>query len=180
MHNGRSNDAKMSKVNNVANNIVFGKRKNPMGAPRLAPNSRATSPSDPSSIAFKPLQPQAPGLAAVVPQHLTPAPNQPVSAPIERKVSLAARRKQVYEGEETRGDPRKKMLKGCKIIFNNRSSIFDGVIVDLSDTGAKLKVTNARYVANEFTLCAVQGDFEKICSVQWRDNDYIGVRFEEL
>ena len=110
----------MQKVNNVANNIVFGKRKTPKGAPRLAPNSRATSPSEVSATTFKPLQAQAPVIAAAVPQQSTLSQNQVASAPIERTVGLASRRKKVHEGEEMRMAARKKMLKGCKIIFNNR------------------------------------------------------------
>ncbi|MCJ8322975.1 MAG: hypothetical protein HRU29_02735 [Rhizobiales bacterium] len=166
----------------MANNIIFGKRKKPLGGTRLAPISPATTAIDaPVAPASIPPQTLAPAAVVAVAQPTLAAQNQPINTRTQPTTGLpAARNKPLYEGQESRVASRKKMLKGCKIIFNNRSSIFDGVIVNLSETGAKLKVANARYVANEFTLCAVQGDFERICSVQWRKNDFIGVHFEEL
>ena len=89
-------------------------------------------------------------------------------------------KKQPYAGLENRTKPRSKALKACKIIFNDRSSIFDGTILNLSATGAKLEVANARYVGNEFQLEITSIRTERPCTVIWRMNNFIGVEFDDV
>lgn len=124
-------------------------------------------------------QSAAPVAANAQPHQMQSAPAQHlVSAPVGS--DLVSHQHQQVGGQEQRYTLRRKVLKGCKIIFNNNSSIFDGVIVDISETGAKLKVTNASYIAKQFTLRAVQGNFEKNCEIQWRNKDFIGVNFSDI
>lgn len=83
-----------------------------------------------------------------------------------------------YTGPDRRGGARRKMLKGCKIIFNNQSSVFDGVIVSISDEGARIKTANPAFIDDEFLLTTVFGNHEYICNVIWRDAEFVGVEFE--
>ena len=87
---------------------------------------------------------------------------------------------QPYTGPDRRVHRRRKMLKGCKIIFNNNFSTFDGVIVNISETGACVKATNPAYVANEFSLKTVFGNHQYSCSVIWRNKQFIGVKFGDM
>lgn len=84
----------------------------------------------------------------------------------------------IHTGSDRRMAERRKMLKACKIIFNNRFSVFDGVIVNISEEGARIKATNPAYVADEFLLTTVFGNNEYLCNVVWRDKEFIGVEFE--
>lgn len=86
----------------------------------------------------------------------------------------------IYTGVDRRLGPRRKMLKACKINFNNRFSVFDGVIVNISETGARIKTTNSAYVANDFLLTTVFGNNQYQCNVMWRNKEFIGVKFEEI
>ncbi len=88
-------------------------------------------------------------------------------------------RKPQYSGVEARDNTRRKSLKECKIIFNNNNSVFDGVILNLSDSGAKIKVENSKYIANDFILRITFSGVEKPCSVRWRNNNLIGVEFDK-
>ncbi|MBL1241316.1 MAG: PilZ domain-containing protein [OCS116 cluster bacterium] len=99
---------------------------------------------------------------------------QPIAAPIP--VPQAPQ----YTGPDRRAGARRKMLKGCKIIFNNHFSVFDGVIVNISETGARIKATNPAYVANEFLLTTVFGNQQYTCNVMWRDKEFIGVQFDTM
>ncbi|MGL1921932.1 MAG: hypothetical protein OCD03_12980 [Hyphomicrobiales bacterium] len=85
----------------------------------------------------------------------------------------------IYTGPERRKFPRRKMLKTCKIIFNNRSSVFDGVMVNKGENGARLQVQNSSYVAREFLLATVFGNQQYYCSIAWRAGDLIGVQFDD-
>lgn len=84
----------------------------------------------------------------------------------------------INTGPERRKRPRQKMLKTCKIIFNDRHSVFDGVMVNKSESGARLKVENPAYIAREFLLTTVFGNQQFFCSIAWRNGNFIGVEFE--
>lgn len=85
----------------------------------------------------------------------------------------------VFTGEEHRFEPRKKTLKTCKVVFNNHYSVFDGIMVNLSNSGAMVKVKNPAFIANEFLLTTTFGKREYLCAVKWRDSHHVGVEFED-
>lgn len=87
---------------------------------------------------------------------------------------------QIYTGPDRRDSARRKMLKACKIIFNNNYSVFDGVIVNIGDKGARLKAANTSYIANEFLLSTVFGNNKYLCNIVWRDKEFIGVEFSDI
>lgn len=93
---------------------------------------------------------------------------------------LLKAKNKLFTGSERRKDLRRKTLKACKVVFNNRFSVFDGVMVNLSDTGAMIKVKNPAVVSNEFLLTTLYGGREHICAVKWRNDQFLGVQFEKF
>jgi len=80
---------------------------------------------------------------------------------------------------ERRRSARQRRLNGAKIIFNNNSSVFDCVVRDLSDKGARLKVANPVGIPDFFDLRIDRNGARHRSKVVWRSADYIGVIFCE-
>src|SRR5690606_16497498 len=53
---------------------------------------------------------------------------------------------------DKRRAPRKRILKGATIAFNDRSSTMSCVVRDISDTGARLRLTKGQVVPSRFEL----------------------------
>ena len=79
---------------------------------------------------------------------------------------------------EHRISPRRRSLKGGKIVFNLRSSVISCGIVNLSETGACLEVQSAIGIPNLFELKFEPGGEWRICQVAWRRQRRIGVTFD--
>lgn len=62
--------------------------------------------------------------------------------------------------------PRRRVLKGGKIIFNNATSVIDCIVRNLSEGGAALEVTSSAGIPAEFRL-AVPNEFERPCRLVW-------------
>jgi diguanylate cyclase (GGDEF)-like protein len=78
---------------------------------------------------------------------------------------------------ERRQSDRKRTLRSGKITFNNRRSVVDCTIRNMSDTGACLIVNATSGIPNEFELM-VGGDAEPIkCMRMWEAGQQIGVSF---
>ena len=76
---------------------------------------------------------------------------------------------------ERRDMPRRKALKGGKVVFNNHGSIFDCAIRNLSKSGALIILPNAIAIPNEFEL-KYDGVMPR-CAVKWRRIDRLGIGF---
>lgn len=71
---------------------------------------------------------------------------------------------------------RARAFLGAKIVLDGGFSVFDCIVRDISEAGARLKVENAVSVPQNFTLLISDGrSFE--ATVKWRRIDSIGVRF---
>ena len=77
---------------------------------------------------------------------------------------------------ERRTDPRQRMLKAGRIIYNNSSSVFDCTIRNLSKGGACLMVSSPLGLPEEFDL--MMEGARRRCTVSWRRADRIGVKFQ--
>lgn len=76
--------------------------------------------------------------------------------------------------------PSRRLLLGAKIIFNNRNSIFDCMVRQLSADGAELRMKSTLGVPEMFQL-VVQPHGEKFeCEITWRTQTEIGVAFVRL
>ena len=79
-------------------------------------------------------------------------------------------------GEEHRRVPRRKTLKGGRIVFNNGRSTITCMIRDLSAAGARLEVASSVGIAYEFTLAFDDGTMRR-CLVRRRTSTSIGLEF---
>jgi hypothetical protein len=78
--------------------------------------------------------------------------------------------------EERRSTPRRRVLKGGKIVFNDMHSIIDCTVRNLSDGGALLMVTSVIGIPDEFDLRISDGATYS-CRVVRRTGTQIGVEF---
>ena len=81
--------------------------------------------------------------------------------------------------DDNRYIPRRRVLKGAKIISTDGSMVVDCVIRNLSVAGAKLDVPATLAVPHEFTLLDVQADRRYIATMAWRRGDQMGVEFSD-
>lgn len=67
----------------------------------------------------------------------------------------------------------------ARIVFNNGMSTLDCLIRDLSEGGAKLKMSDSVALPDRFDLYIVKKDETRRAKLQWRAGDEIGVAFEQ-
>lgn len=75
-----------------------------------------------------------------------------------------------------RAHERTRALKGASIIFNNRSSVIDCTVRNISPTGGKLVLTSPAALPDRFELRFADGS-EQRCEVRWRTLSELGVVF---
>jgi hypothetical protein len=78
--------------------------------------------------------------------------------------------------DEHRIHPRLRTLKSGKIVFNQKSSVLDCTIRNLSRSGACLQVADPKGVPQSFDLL-VEG-VSRTCQISWRSGTRIGVIFQ--
>jgi hypothetical protein len=78
---------------------------------------------------------------------------------------------------EARRSERIRAFLGAKIIFNNRMSIIDCVVRNISATGAKLALAGSLPVPGEFELQIPQKGCSYRARLVWRNNEGAGVEF---
>ena len=77
---------------------------------------------------------------------------------------------------DTRSAQRHRTLKGARIVFNDGRSAFDCQVRNLSDTGARLRVTSVIGVPDHFDLVFDDGQ-QFAAEIAWRKETEIGVQF---
>lgn len=78
--------------------------------------------------------------------------------------------------EERRSAPRRRTLKGAKIVINDGFSTFDCTVRNLSDLGANLRVPSIVGIPDSFRLIMSDGQaFD--CKAVWKRESEIGVSF---
>jgi hypothetical protein len=65
----------------------------------------------------------------------------------------------------------------AKILFNNQNTSFDCIVRNVSQTGAKIEVSNTVSVPNHFDLEIPQKGRTYKARIVWRDAEAIGVEF---
>jgi hypothetical protein len=78
---------------------------------------------------------------------------------------------------ERRRVRRTRVLKGAKIILNDRSSLFDCTVRNLTNLGASVHVPSTIGSPDIFALSFDSGRSSRGCRVIWRADDKIGVSF---
>ncbi len=80
--------------------------------------------------------------------------------------------------DEARCEFRRRTLKGGKIVFNNRQSVLDCTIRDLSKAGCRIIVPDQADMPAEFELHLPGSDEKFQCQIIWRKQKEAGVKFE--
>ncbi len=84
---------------------------------------------------------------------------------------------QTMDDPEKRRAARKRTLKGALIIFNGRTSTLSATLRDISDTGARLRVSKDVAMPETFDLAIDTDGLEIPCTLAWRKGEEIGVKF---
>lgn len=78
--------------------------------------------------------------------------------------------------DESRAAPRRRVLKGGRIVINDGFSTFHCTVRNLSDTGARLKVAGIVGIPDRFQLVMDDGR-NFACAAVWKTEFEIGVQF---
>jgi hypothetical protein len=78
---------------------------------------------------------------------------------------------------DLRKTPRRKTLKGGKIVFDDGHSTIECVIRNMSKGGAMLTVTNMWGVPNKFVLKFTSDSAMYECRVAWKRTPQLGVQY---
>ena len=78
---------------------------------------------------------------------------------------------------EHRTEPRRRQVKGAKILLNRGHSTVDCILHNLSTDGACLKLANGTWIPDEFDLSVLKDNQVRPCKVIWRKLDRVGVIF---
>lgn len=79
-------------------------------------------------------------------------------------------------GIDRRNDTRHKTLKSAKIVFNKKQCVIDCFVRDLSETGARLSLSDPLPLPKQFKLVLNDGTIHG-CEIMRNTGKEIGVRF---
>lgn len=79
--------------------------------------------------------------------------------------------------QERRTSPRRRVLKGGLVSFNEGCSDFPCTVRDISESGARLVVRDGVYMPRTFELVIELDGTLTPCEVVWREIGAVGVRF---
>jgi hypothetical protein len=79
--------------------------------------------------------------------------------------------------QDRRVHPRHRVCKGAKIAFNNRGSMIDCTIRNLSAAGAGLQIASPVGIPDDFELVFNDGTSVLACRIIWRSATQLGVAF---
>jgi hypothetical protein len=87
-----------------------------------------------------------------------------------------------YANEEPAPHERRRIQRtlvtiSAKLIVNDRPSLVDCVVRDLTNVGACLELASARTVPDAFDLTFDSARSSRRCQVRWRSQDRVGVAF---
>lgn len=82
----------------------------------------------------------------------------------------------VVTGTDRRQSPRRRLLRRAQVVFRNGYSVLDCIVLDLSEGGARLKLTNWNVLPNRFEL-RMENSPPQIASVCHRGPDMTGIQF---
>ena len=80
--------------------------------------------------------------------------------------------------QERRHSPRTRTLRAAKILFNNRRSVIDCMVRNVSATGACLEFPSTVGVPDRFDLVIAPEPHARPCRIAWKDKTRVGVTFQ--
>jgi hypothetical protein len=78
---------------------------------------------------------------------------------------------------ERRGAPRSRIIKKGKLIHPNKISVFDCIITDISETGARVSCEQPGVIPNELQLMFFAIRQVRYVRVVWRGSSELGLQF---
>lgn len=72
--------------------------------------------------------------------------------------------------------PRRRMLKGARLVFNNGHSVVSAVLRDMSETGARVTVENGLALPEHISLVLDEGGSYQ-CVIVRRELKELGLQF---
>ena len=81
---------------------------------------------------------------------------------------------------ERRSHPRLRTYIGAQIVFNQRRSVLDCLVRNISGGGARIEFTNTALVPEAFDLVMPSRDQTRRVRVRWRSQDVAGVTLDGL
>jgi hypothetical protein len=79
--------------------------------------------------------------------------------------------------QDRRRVQRTRVLKRAKIILNNRSSLFDCTIINLTNVGSCAYLPSSVGIPNSFALSFDHARSSRQCLVIWRTENKLGISF---
>ena len=70
------------------------------------------------------------------------------------------------------------MVRAAEIMVDGDDSAISCVLVDISETGARLRLPPGVEAPDRFRLCVVSMSIDVICEVRWRRESDMGVAFK--
>ncbi len=80
-------------------------------------------------------------------------------------------------GHERRREPRRRVLKEARIIFNNRFSSINAAVRDISASGCRLKLYNPLTLPRSFTIAFPTVGLERPARLVWQFEEHVGAEF---
>jgi len=81
--------------------------------------------------------------------------------------------------DERRSDQRHRALRGAKIVFNDRRSVIDCTVRNLSGTGARLQVESVSGIPPVFDLLIDGQNRYQRCRLTWQTDRCLGISFDQ-
>jgi len=78
---------------------------------------------------------------------------------------------------ERRRVQRTRVLKGAKIILNNRSSLFDCTVINMTNLGSCVCLPSSIGIPDSFALSFDGARSSRQCRVVWRTENKLGLSF---
>ncbi len=78
---------------------------------------------------------------------------------------------------EKRREPRVRILKAARIVFNERRSVIDCTVRNLSAVGACLNVASTLGIPERFEVMFDADNSSRACHVVWHKEKQLGVEF---
>ena len=78
---------------------------------------------------------------------------------------------------DRRAEGRRRTYLGAQVVFNRRLNIYDCLVRDLSDTGAKLLFANPAMIPDGVEVTFNRGGESRRAEVMWRSKFAVGIRF---
>lgn len=79
--------------------------------------------------------------------------------------------------ELRKAPPRERQLKAVQIIFNNGYSTYNAILRDISEGGARIETKHVLDIPDVFTLKFTHDNTVHQCSLVWRGENEIGIKF---